>query len=143
MHQEPVTIDEESALLGLAQEVARDCYVLAKCLAALEAAPSEQLEECWLCSLEQVQLLRARISAGTDELGRRRTKGLRLSPGAQGALDGTTAEAARLLQQAASSYSRLTEKVSLLLNEVGQKVADVQRGGRVLRSYASAARPAK
>lgn len=143
MYAQQLRRDDGSALLDLAEEVARDCGALADCLAALEASPCDQLEESCLRSLERIRLLRARVSAGADELRSAPARGLPLSPGAQGALDARMAEAAHLLRQAASSYSRLTDKVSLLLNEVGQRLIDVQRGGQVLRSYARTARPAK
>jgi hypothetical protein len=140
VHPDRTKQSDESALLQLAEEMVGNCRALAGCLAALEEAPADHLEESWLRSLEQVRLLRARISAGADEVLSARARGLLLSPPARDALDARTDEAARLLREGASSYSRLKDKVSLLLGEVGQRLSDVQRGGRVLRSYARATR---
>lgn len=125
-------------LSALAEDLEERCRRMADGLAALEAEPSDSFESSALSRVEEMKLLQSQISAAAAGLGIG-------APGRPGGRpwtdpDARLTEAARLLAQAAAACSRLAGRAALLRGEVGQRLLDLQRGARMLRSYGDAVR---
>ncbi|MHC4592119.1 MAG: hypothetical protein ACYS8L_05425 [Planctomycetota bacterium] len=131
-----------SGLLALADQLVRDCAGLVECLAALElpdlTSPDDHSSE----RLASVEPLRARISQGAATLQQALERDARLPPELREHLSAQLAESGRLLREAAAAYSRTVQQVSCMLDEVARQLLDLQRGDRMLRTYAASTRSA-
>ncbi|MHC5033412.1 MAG: hypothetical protein ACYTFZ_00020 [Planctomycetota bacterium] len=136
------TRSDPSGLLAVADQLVRDCAGLVERLAALEVPDLTSADNHASERLAAVEPLRARISRGAATLQQALEGGARLSPEFRERLTAQLAESGRLLREAAAAYSRTVRQVSCMLDEVARQLLDLQRGDRMLRTYAANTRAA-
>ncbi|MBA7709767.1 hypothetical protein ES703_118692 [subsurface metagenome] len=131
---------DSRGLQTIAEELGRDCRRLKESLTVLMGASPGQIEDACRRHLEEVRHLRRRMSAAVGTLRRRWDEASDLSPSAREELRAQVSEWRRMLERASETYSRLTGDMSASLAEAGQELLDLQRAGRMLRTYAEGAR---